>query len=207
MVVWSKSWRIYFNFPFQFYQSFSSISYIEIGVKLNLSQIFVMKLMSGCGKGKYLTKICWKLSIFDSKALISCIFPKNVTHFCDFLENTCMYHVYNQKYSSQRLEIGLQMSIVCQENDIFYVPKRFDFIFSVKNTVLNWFPHFRFRTYIYTTITVKKLPIKGFNNTKNQSWSFLFVTGKSAAPCTTHKKAPRETQYILYRQFQTDFII
>ena len=73
-----------FNFPFQFYQTFSSIYYNEIGLKLNLSQIFVMKLMSGCGKGKYLTKICWKLSIFDSKALISCIFPKNIINFCNF---------------------------------------------------------------------------------------------------------------------------
>ena len=95
-----------FNFPFQFYQTFSSIYYNEIGLKLNLSQIFVMKLMSGCGKGKYLTKICWKLSIFDSKALISCIFPKNIINFCDFLENACMYHVFNQNILSRDLKIA-----------------------------------------------------------------------------------------------------
>ena len=46
--------------------------------------------MSGCGNGKYLTEICWKLSIFASKALISCIFPKNITDICDFVENTWM---------------------------------------------------------------------------------------------------------------------
>ena len=90
----------------QFYQSFS-ISYIEIGLSLNLSQIFVViKLMSGCGKGKYLTEICWKLSIVDSKALISCIFPKNIVNFCDFLENTCMYHVFNQNILPRDLKIA-----------------------------------------------------------------------------------------------------
>ena len=40
--------------------------------------------MFGSGKGKYLTEICWKLSIFASKALISCIFPKNIINFCNF---------------------------------------------------------------------------------------------------------------------------
>ena len=90
----------------QFYQSFS-ISYIEIGLSLNLNQIFaVIKLMSGCGKGKYLTEICWKLSIVDSKALISCIFPKNIVNFCDFLENTCMYHVFNQNILPRDLKIA-----------------------------------------------------------------------------------------------------
>ena len=50
--------------------------------------------MSGCGNGKYLIEICWKLLIFASKALISCVFPKTVTTFCDFLENTCMYETF-----------------------------------------------------------------------------------------------------------------
>ena len=90
----------------QFYQSFSN-SFIEIGLSFNLSQIFVViKLMSGCGTGKYLTEICWKLSIVDSKALISCIFPKNVVNFCDFLEITCMHHVFNQNILPWDLKIA-----------------------------------------------------------------------------------------------------
>ena len=29
-----------------------------------------------------------------SKALTFWIFPKNITNFCGFFENTCMYHVF-----------------------------------------------------------------------------------------------------------------
>ena len=50
----------------------------------------VIKLMAGCGKGKYMTKIYWKMPIFASKPLISCIFSENITNFCDFLEK----HIY-----------------------------------------------------------------------------------------------------------------
>ena len=136
MVVWKKSWKIYFNFSFQFYQSFSSISYIEISVKLNLSQIFVMKLMSGCGKRKYLTKICWKLSIFGSKALISCIFPKNVTNFCDFLENTFMYHVFNQNILSRDLKKVYRCPLFARKMIYFMSPKDLTSFFQWK--ILFW---------------------------------------------------------------------
>ena len=51
-----------------------------------------LKLMSG--KGKYLTEICWKLLIDASKALISCIFPENITIFCEFLGK----HMYAPRF-------------------------------------------------------------------------------------------------------------
>ena len=131
MGIWNNSWRIYSNFPFQFYKSFS-ISYIEIGVHLNLSQIFVIKLMSGCGKDKYLTEICWKLLTFASKALISSIFPKNVTNFCDFLENTCMYHVFNQKVLPRYFKRAWNCPLFARQMVYFTSPKDLSLFFRWK---------------------------------------------------------------------------
>ena len=144
-----------FNFPFQFYQTFSSIYYNEIGLKLNLSQIFVMKLMSGCGKGKYLTKICWKLSIFDSKALISCIFPKNVTNFCDFLENTCMYHVFNQNILPRDLKKVYKCPLFARKMIYFMSPKDLTSFFWWK--ILFWTD---FHIFASEPISTRQLKLK-----------------------------------------------
>ena len=63
--------------------------------------------MPGCGKGKYLTEICWKLLIFASEPLISCILSINI-NFCDFLENTQMHHVFNQNIFPRDLKKALK---------------------------------------------------------------------------------------------------
>ena len=132
-----------------------------------------MKLMPGCGKDKYLTTISWKLPILASKAFISCIFPKNITIFCDFLEKHMYAPCFQSKHSSHGLEKVLKMPTFSQKKDIFHIPKWFTFTFPMKKAVLNWFWCFPFRTYIYTTISIKKFFVKWFNNTEKTKLKFL----------------------------------
>ena len=72
---------------------------------------------------------------------------------------------FRQCKFSHGLEKVLKMPTICQEKCIFHIPRWFIFIFPVKKAVLNWFSYIPFRTYIYTTISIKKLFIKWFNNT------------------------------------------
>ena len=94
-----------------------SISYVEIGEDLNL----VIKLMSGCGKDKYLNEICWKLSIFASKALVSCILLKN-NKFLWFSWKHMYLPCFQSKHSSQGLAKGLKMSLFASKMVYFKIP-------------------------------------------------------------------------------------
>ena len=85
-----------------------------------------------CGNGKYLTKLCWKLSIFVSKALVSCIFPKNIANFCDFIENTYMGHSLNQNIPPKDLK---ECPLFASKMVYFTSPKWFIFIVPVKKAV------------------------------------------------------------------------
>ena len=158
---------LYFSFNFT-----RVLAFLYLNRCKSLSQILVIKLMSGRGE--------WQ--IFDwnlLKAVNICFwslyflhFPKNIT------------------------------------NHIFHIPKWFIFTFpekkAFKRLFWTYFHIFPSEPISYTTISIKKLFIKWFNNTEKQSLSSLFVSGKSAAPCVTHIQATKETQYFLYRQFPTD---
>ena len=56
------------------------------------------------------------------KALISCIFPKNITDFCDFLENIYMYHVFNQNILLRNLKKFLKCSLFARKMVYFMSP-------------------------------------------------------------------------------------
>ena len=127
--------------------------------------------MSGCGKDKYLTKNLLITANIASKALISCIFPTNITNFCDFPEkaHVCTIKTFFPGAWKRPENVhclqgkGYVNLTFPSELSSFFPVKKF-----AKKAVLNWFSNFPFRTYIYTTISIKKLSIKWFSNTEKQ---------------------------------------
>ena len=140
----------------QFYQSFR-ISFIEIGVHLNLRQIFGHETNAWVWEGKYLTEILSKLPIFASKAFVSCIFPKNITNF-SWKTHVCTMFLI-KKFFPWAWKSPKNAHCLPGKGYISH-PQVIIFFFLVKKAVLNWFSCFLFKTYIYTTISIKTLLIK-----------------------------------------------
>ena len=134
-----------------------------------------------------MTEISWKLLIFASKAFISCIFPKN-NKFSWF---SWKIHVCNmlliKKFFPWAWKSPENTHCLPRKKVYFMFPCDLCSFFQWKKLFWTDFHIFPSEpSYIYTTISIKKLFIKWCNSTEKQSCS-LFVIGKSAALCTAHK--------------------
>ena len=78
----------------QFYQSVSISSILNYVYTWIWVKSLAIKQIPGCGKDRDLAKICWKLSIFVSKALISWIWNWGIVIYMCFLKIKLDWDLY-----------------------------------------------------------------------------------------------------------------
>ena len=130
------------------------------------------------GKANIWPKSAEKLLIFAAKVLISCIFPKNITNFCDFFEKTCTYHVFDQNILSRSWK--RRKNVNCWSGKWYILrPQKIYIHFSSEKgcwkAVLTWFSYF----------TSEPISTQQFQS-KNCPWSSLTTQKtKVKGPCLT----------------------
>ena len=146
--------------------------------------------------------ICWKLETFASKALISCIFPLNITNFFWFSWKThvCtmflikIFFPWDYKRPKNNQCLPGKRYISCPQ--VIYLH------FSSEISCFELSFIYPFRTYIYTTISIKKLFINWLNNTRKTKVPCLWLLNQLLRACFTNHQ--RNCQYFPYHQFTTD---